>query len=154
VSMVQLPGVNTPQFDWIRTNFPNKPRPASPPYQPEIAARAIHFAAHSRRKAVNVGVPTLEAIWGDTVASPLLDHYLAWTGVSGQQDTEPVGENRRDNLFEPVPDDRGAHGRFDAIARRRSLQLWATMNRDALGIGAALAAGAGAWWWLGRRRLS
>ena len=64
VSMVQLPGVNTPQFDWIRTNLPNKPKPASPPYQPEVAADAIHFAAHHRRKRVAVGFPTLQAIWG------------------------------------------------------------------------------------------
>jgi short-subunit dehydrogenase len=140
VSMVQLPGVNTPQFDWIRNAMPRKARPASPPYQPEIAADAIHFAAHSRRKEVVVGFPSLQAIWGDRASSSLLDHYLAATGVDGQQDTDAVGSGYRDNLYEPVPGDRGAHGRFDAIARRHSPQLWMNKHRTALGLGAFLAA--------------
>ena len=151
VSMVQLPGVNTPQFDWIRTNFPRKPRPASPPYQPEIAAEAIHFAAGSRRKSIKLGFPSWQAILGDAVASPLLDIYLGKTGVSGQQDQEPVAADRRDNLFEPVPEDRGAHGRFDAEARTVSPQLWITKQRGPLLTAAAAAAAAGALWWRRRR---
>ena len=146
VSMVQLPGVNTPQFDWIKTNLPKKPKPASPPYQPEIAADAIHFAAHSRRKSVKLGWPTLEAIWGDRFASPLLDRYLAATGFSGQQADEFVSPNRANNLYHPVSGDHGAHGRFDAQARTRSSQLWVTKKRiPLLGAGIALAAGAAAW---------
>jgi NAD(P)-dependent dehydrogenase (short-subunit alcohol dehydrogenase family) len=151
VSMVQLPGVNTPQFDWIRTTMPMKPQPASPPYQPEVAADAIHFAAYSRRKELIVGFPSLEAIVGDAVASPLLDRYLAWTCISGQQDSEPVEPGRRDNLWEPVPGDRGAHGRFDATARRFSVQLWLSKHRAALALalaGAGTAAAAS----LARRR--
>jgi NAD(P)-dependent dehydrogenase (short-subunit alcohol dehydrogenase family) len=129
VAMVQLPGVNTPQFDWIRTDLPRKPKPASPPYQPEVAADAIHYAAHHRRKQILVGLPTLEAVYGDMLASPLLDRWLGRTGVSGQQDEAPIEPGRRDNLWEPVPGDHGAHGRFDAEARRWSAQLWATMHR-------------------------
>jgi len=143
VSMVQLPGVNTPQFDWIRTNLPKKAKPASPPYQPEIAAKAIQFAARSRRKEVVVGFPSMQAIIGDYLASPLLDRYLAAVGFSGQQDKEPLAPNRRDNLYEPVPGDHGAHGRFDGQARQSSPQLWMTMNRGVLGL-AALAVAAGA----------
>ena len=143
VSMVQLPGVNTPQFDWIRSTLPNKAKPASPPYQPEIAAKAILFAAKSRRKQVVVGFPSLQAIFGDMVASPLLDHYLAWNGVSGQQDKEPLAPGRTDNLYQPVEGDRGAHGRFDAEARQTSPQLWITMNRNVIGLAAA-AVGIGA----------
>lgn len=144
VSMVQLPGVNTPQFDWIRTDLPMKPKAASPPYQPEVAADAIHWAAHHRRKEVVVGFPALQAIWGDRIASPLLDRYLAATGVSGQQSEEEVEPGRRDNLYDPVPGDHGAHGRFDAIARRRSLQWWMSRHRGALGLGAAALGAAGA----------
>lgn len=135
VTMVQLPGVNTPQFDWVRTNMPRQPRPASPPYQPEVAAKAILFAAHSARKQVVAGFPALKTILADRVASSLLDHYLAARGVSGQQDKEPLASGRRDNLYEPVPGDHGAHGRFDAEARPFSLQLWTTMHRRALGLG-------------------
>ncbi len=150
VSMVQLPGVNTQQFDWIRTTFDREPKPASPPYQPEIAAKAVRFAAKRRRKNVFVGWPTLEAVWGDAVASPLLDRYLAATCVEGQLDATPVAPDRADNLWTPVQGDRGAHGRFDAVARTTSPQLWATMHREALGIGgAALALAA---WLLIRKR--
>ncbi len=142
-TMVQLPGVNTPQFDWIRTTMPDKPRPAGPPYQPEIAADAIHFAAHSNRKSVKLGWPTLEAIWGDRLASPLVDRYLARTGFSGQQSKIPVSPDRRDNLYEPVPGDHGAHGRFDDEARTNSSQLWITKHRVMLGMAAALVGGLG-----------
>ncbi len=153
VSMVQLPGVNTPQFDWIRTTMPKKPKPASPPYQPEIAAEAIHYAAYHRRKEITLGWPSLQAIWGDWFASGLVDRYLAATGIEGQQDEERVAPDRRDNLHEPVPGDRGAHGRFDAIAHRRSSQLWLTTHRAeaALSLGATLVAG-GLAWALSRRR--
>jgi NAD(P)-dependent dehydrogenase (short-subunit alcohol dehydrogenase family) len=147
VSMVQLPGVNTPQFDWIRTTMPKKPQPASPPYQPEIAADAIHFAAYHRRKEVVLGWPSMQAIWGEKFVSPLVDRYLAATGISGQQAQEPVTASRKDNLYEPVPGDHGAHGRFDSIARHRSPQLWMTTHRmqAALGLGTALVAGGLAW---------
>jgi short-subunit dehydrogenase len=140
VSMVQLPGVNTPQFDWIKTTMPRKPKPASPPYQPEVAADAIYFAAHSRRKSVMVGLPTVKAIWGDRLFSSLLDHYLGWTGFKGQQDREAVEPGRQNNLYYPVSGDHGAHGRFDDIARTHSWQLFFNKNRAVLGAGLALAA--------------
>jgi len=130
IAMVQLPGVNTPQFDWIKTDLRYEPKPASPPYQPEVAAKAIYYAARHRRKQIFVGYPTVEAIWGDRLASSLLDRYLGATAFSGQQSKEPITPGRRDNLYEPVPGDHGAHGRFDAIARTSSPQLWATLNRS------------------------
>ncbi|MCH5372478.1 MAG: SDR family oxidoreductase, partial [Planctomycetes bacterium] len=146
LGMVHLPGVNTPQFDWIRTNLPGKPKPASPPYQPEIPAEAIHFMAHTGRKSIKLGWPTLEAVYGDYVASPLLDRYLAATAVSGQQADEPVSPDRQDNLYSPVPGDHGAHGRFDATARTLSSQFWLTRHRGPILAGAAaLAAGAFSW---------
>ncbi len=150
VAMVQLPGVNTPQFDWMKTDLPCKPKPASPPYQPEIAAQAIHYAAHHRRKQIMVGWPTMEAIWGDAFASSLLDRYLGRTGFAGQQSDEPVEPGRRNNLWEPVPGDHGAHGRFDAIARPRSSQLWLTTHRGL--VAGVLAAGLGIAALAGRRR--
>lgn len=146
VTMVQLPGVNTPQFDWARARVPNKPKPSGGIYQPEVAARAIHFAAHSRRKEIYVGLPTLQAIVGDKVASPLLDLILSKIGYSGQQRPEPISADRRDNMFEPVPGDHGAHGSFDEKARSFSPQLWATMHRAELGLAAAALAGLGLAW--------
>ncbi len=144
LTMVQLPGVNTPQFDWVRAHVPGTPRPTGAIYQPEVAARAIRFAAHVRRKEVIVGLPAYQAIWADKIASPLLDRYLGATGYDSQQDPQPISPDRKDNLFEPVPGDHGAHGRFDAQAHDARPLLWATRHRVALGLGALALAAAGA----------
>lgn len=143
-AMVQLPGVNTPQFDWIKTNLPMQPKPASPPYQPEIAARAIRFAAYHRRKSVKLGWPTLEAIWGDRIASPLLDRWLAVTAISGQQSDKPIMPGRANNLYQPLAGDHGAHGRFDETARTRSSQFWLSRHRAAIAAAGGIATAAGA----------
>jgi hypothetical protein len=97
-------------------------------------------AARSGRKEWVVGAPALQAIVGDKLASGLLDGYLARTAVEGQQDEAPLEPDRRDNLFEPVPGDHGAHGRFDAEARTAAPQLWASAHRSALGAGIGAAA--------------
>ena len=145
LTMVQLPGVNTPQFDWIRAHVKGTPRPVGAVYQPEVAARAIWKAAHSKRKEWIVGAPAYQAIIGDKVASPLLDRRLADGMIEAQQDPAPVSRKRQDNLFEPQDDteDRGAHGRFDDSSRTRSPLLWASEHRGWLAAGAAIAAGAG-----------
>jgi NAD(P)-dependent dehydrogenase (short-subunit alcohol dehydrogenase family) len=140
VTMVQLPGLNTPQFEHCRTNLPGHPRPVPPVYQPEVAADAIHWAAHHRRREVYVGLPSVYTILGNKAAPWLAERYLARTAVDGQQTGQPVGE-RSDNLFEPPAGDRGARGRFDDEAHARSAQLWLTRHRRAL---AAAAAGAAA----------
>jgi NAD(P)-dependent dehydrogenase (short-subunit alcohol dehydrogenase family) len=137
LAMVQLPGSNTPQFDWIRTHVDHEPKPLGAIYQPEVAARAIWFAAHSRRKELVVGVTALEAIVGDKLISGWLDRYLGRTAVRGQEEKRPIPPDRPDNLFEPAPGDHGAHGRFDKGARTRSPLLWAAMHRAPLAVGAA-----------------
>jgi hypothetical protein len=144
--MVQMPGVNTPQFDWIRAKLPGQPRPVGKVYQPEVAARAIYAAARDGRKEMLVGLPTVEAVWGNKIASSMLDEYLAATGFESQQRPERVSPDRRDNLFEPVPGDHGAHGSFDAEAVDSSAELWMTEHKRQLGLaalGAAAAAGVG-----------
>src|SRR3546814_11475375 len=109
--MVQLPALNTPQFDWARTHMGKKPRPVGKIYQPEVAARAIHFAAHSNRKEIWVGSTTVAAILGDEAASFLIDEYLADTGVEGQSAKAEASPDRKDNLFEPVSTDERRVGR-------------------------------------------
>jgi NAD(P)-dependent dehydrogenase (short-subunit alcohol dehydrogenase family) len=140
LTMVQLPGVNTPQFDWIRAHTRGRPRPVGAVYQPEIAALAIWKAAHSRRKQWIVGAPAYQAIYANKLISPLLDRYLARTGIEAQQDTQPVEPNRKDNLFDPVPGDHGAHGRFDKQAKTSSPLLWASEHRKLIGGAAAAVA--------------
>jgi NAD(P)-dependent dehydrogenase (short-subunit alcohol dehydrogenase family) len=146
ITMVQMPGVNTPQFDWIRAKLPGEPRPAGKVYQPEVAARAIYAAAHDGRKEMLVGLPTVEAVWGNKVASSLMDDYLAATGFKSQQRPERVSPDRKDNLFEPVAGDHGARGSFDDEAVDSSAELWVTEHKKQLGLlalGAAALAGAG-----------
>jgi NAD(P)-dependent dehydrogenase (short-subunit alcohol dehydrogenase family) len=134
VTSVQLPAVNTPQFSWIKTRMPRHPQPVPPIYQPELIARAIHWAAHHRRREVSVGWPTVQAIVGDKFIPGLLDHYLAWVGYHAQQTGEPVSPDRPDNLFKSLPGDYGARGRFGEGARCASIQFWANRQRGWLAL--------------------
>jgi short-subunit dehydrogenase len=136
---VHLPALNTPQFDWVLSRLPNRPQPVPPIYQPEVAARAIVWAADHPRRALWVGASTVGTILGDRVAPGILDRYLGRTGVDSQQTDEPADPDRHFNLWEPVPGDHGAHGRFDDRSRTRSLQLWAATHRGLFGVGAAAA---------------
>jgi NAD(P)-dependent dehydrogenase (short-subunit alcohol dehydrogenase family) len=139
---VHLPGVNTPQFAHCRNKFDRRSRPVAPVYQPEVAADAIHWAAHHRRRALFVGAPTVYTIWGSRLAPGLVERYLARTAVSGQLSDAPHDPDSPGNLFD-VPDaDAGAHGPYDAEAHRRSPQLWASTHRTALAALAGLGAGA------------
>jgi NAD(P)-dependent dehydrogenase (short-subunit alcohol dehydrogenase family) len=139
VTMVQLPGHNTPQFDHGRSKMPGHPQPVAPVYQPEIAAEAIHFAAAHRRRQIYVGIPTYYTVLGSKFAPWPAEFYLARTAVSGQQsDAPPDSQNRQGNLMEPPPGDPGAHGPYDEKAHPRSLAWWATRHRLALA-GSALA---------------
>lgn len=141
VHSVHLPAVNTPQFEWVLSRLPNRAQPVPPIFQPELAADAIHWAAHSDRAVLYVGMPTVKTVVGQRLAPRLLDHYLARTGYDGQQTDEPRSDSL-DNLWEPVAGDFAARGRFDDRARDRSHQLWASRNRRwlALAGGAVLAA--------------
>ena len=144
VSMIQLPGVNTTQFTWGRTKLRKQTMPVPPIYQPEIAADAIHHAAYHKRRQIYVGIPTVMNIVGERVAPWFLDWYLAKTAFGSQmtdQDLDPTGH---DNLFEPVDEDRGAHGPFDEKAHSFSPQYELAKHRKGLMAGAAAAAvGAG-----------
>jgi NAD(P)-dependent dehydrogenase (short-subunit alcohol dehydrogenase family) len=132
LSMVQLPGVNTPQFQHCRSKMPNLPQPMPPFYEPEVAADAVHWAAHNNRREIFVGGPTLKTIWGQKFAPWLVERVLAKQGFSGQQTDQPIDPDRPDNLFEPVPGDPGAHGPFDDRARKRSIQLELAKARPAV----------------------
>lgn len=151
VTMVQLPALNTPQFEWSRLRgFRRQPQPVPPIYQPEVAADAIFFAAHARRREVFVGGNTPLLIWLDKLAPWAGDRYLARTGFDSQFVDEPVDPDRADDLDAPLPGDHGAHGPFDRRARASSLQLAATKRRGAVVAAAgalALGLGAALWRW-------
>jgi NAD(P)-dependent dehydrogenase (short-subunit alcohol dehydrogenase family) len=150
LTTVQLPAVNTPQFSWIRTRMPRCPQPVPPIYQPEVIARAVHWAAYHRRREVSVGFPTVKAIIGDKFIPGWLDYYLASIGYDAQQTNEPVQPGRPDNLYAPLAGDHGARGTFSDRAHNFSVQMWLNQYRAWLALGGL---GLAAWWWQGRRRL-
>jgi short-subunit dehydrogenase len=151
VTMVQLPAMNTPQFRWVKSRLPHKAQPVPPIYEPEVAARAIYAAAHTKRRTIEVGFSTVEAIVANKVIPGVLDHYLGRTGFAAQQTDEPRPEDQPVNLWEPVPGDWGAHGPFAGRARSHSVQAWFTLHRTPLLAGAALLAGLT---WATRRKRS
>ena len=141
LTMVQLPGLNTPQFTWVRTTLRRHPRPVAPVFQPEVAADAILHAADHPRRELWVGGNTPILIAGNHVVPWIGDRYLARTNVEAQQTGEPIDPNRPDYLYGPL-EDRGTHGPFDDEAKTRSLQLALTKRRRPLAAAAATIAAA------------
>lgn len=152
LSMVQLPAMNTTQFGFVKSYLPNNPRPMGRIYEPEVAARAIVEVAKSNKREAYVGYPTVQTILGNKFVPGWLDHYLAATGFDGQQTGEAADPNRKDNLYEPLPGDHGAHGQFDAAAWDFSPQFWAA-SHQALSWGAIALTGIGIGLWIGRKFL-
>jgi short-subunit dehydrogenase len=142
LTMVQLPALNTPQFTWSRAKLPHSPQPVPPIFQPEVAADAIVWAASHPRRELMVGWPTVKAIVGNALVPSIADRYLAHNAYAAQQTDQPVDPARRDNLFEPVPGEHGAHGPFDEEARGRSVQFRLNKHRIPLLVGLAALAGA------------
>ncbi len=148
VTMVQMPAVNTPQFSWVLSRLPRQAQPVPPIYQPELAARAVVYAAdHPRRREYWVGGTTAATLAANAIAPGLLDRYLARTGFKSQQSDQPHDSDQPANLWQPAdgPDGRdfGAHGIFDDQSKNRSYQLWASQHHGLLGGAFAAAAGMG-----------
>jgi NAD(P)-dependent dehydrogenase (short-subunit alcohol dehydrogenase family) len=146
VTMVQMPAVNTPQFSWVLSRLPHHAQPVPPIYQPELAAKAVVFAAdHPQRREYWVGGSTAATLIGNKFAAGLLDRYLGKTGYSSQQTDQPRDPDQPANLWEPADGpggrDFGTHGIFDTSATSRSYQLWASQHERLLGsVGAGTAA--------------
>ncbi len=145
-TMVQLPGLNTPQFDHCLSRMPRHPQPVKPIFEPEVAARAIFWAAHHRRRELYVGFPTVYTIIGNKLAPWLAERYLAAKAVDGQQNDQPFDGTKEANLFHATDadHDEGPHGIFDATAKGRSRQAWLSRHRRAAGLATAGAAAGGA----------
>jgi short-subunit dehydrogenase len=145
ISMVDLPAINTPQFDWALNKTGCKARPVPPVFQPEVAAREIVYAAFHPRRQMWIGWPTVKAIIANRIVPGLLDRYLAGAGYTGQLTDEPVAADAPNNLFQPVPGKHGAHGRFDGEARGTSWEALASRHRDVMWAAIVLGAAAGFW---------
>jgi NAD(P)-dependent dehydrogenase (short-subunit alcohol dehydrogenase family) len=148
-TMVQLPAVNTPQFEWVLNKLPEHPQPVPPIFQPEVVAKQIVYAAeHPDRREYVVGGSAVATILGNRLAAGVLDRYLAITGYRSQQTGEPAKAGSPSNLWEPADaedgEDFGAHGSFDESATTRSLQGWLTrtgLSPAIVNLGAAVASG-------------
>ncbi|HEY3845740.1 MAG TPA: SDR family oxidoreductase [Acetobacteraceae bacterium] len=132
ITMVHLPALNTPQFDWALNRLDRRPQPVPPIFQPEVAARAIVFAAFHHRREVWVGLPTAMTILANRIAPGLMDRYLAKAAYAGQLTEEPKPPHAPQNLFESVPGPYGSHGRFDAEATASSPEFAVSRHRYAV----------------------
>ena len=143
ICMIQLPGLNTPQFNWNLNKIPKHPMPVAPIFQPELPAQGIVFLAEHPRRNMWVGASTAATILGERLAPKLLDLYLGRTGISGQQ-TDTDAPRLAPNLEQPSDDntDQGAHGPFDNKAHSFDPVLWMSLHRRAIlsGLGATAAA--------------
>ncbi|OMH24744.1 short-chain dehydrogenase [Tersicoccus phoenicis] len=140
-----MPAVNTPQFSWVLSRLPNQAQPVPPIYQPEVAARAVVYAAeHPKRREYWVGASTVATIIGNKLAPALLDRYLAKNGFSSQQTSDPKNPDQPANLWEPADasKDFGTHGIFDNRSASTSAQVWASQHHGTVAAAAVGVVGA------------
>jgi len=143
VSEVDMPALNTTQFNWVKNYLPDHPQPVPPIFQPEVGARAIADVAERPRKRTWVATSTVATIMGNRVTTRFMDWYLARTGYQGQQADGREKPMLPTNLYESVPGDHGSHGAFDDSAHEISPQAWAHQRRRMFYAGAATAVVAG-----------
>jgi NAD(P)-dependent dehydrogenase (short-subunit alcohol dehydrogenase family) len=124
---VLLPGaINTPHFDRVRQKLGLQPMPVPPIYQPEQFAEVVlHCCEHPHRE-LPIGWGAQKLLWGQKLAPRLGDLLLRRQGWSSQTTGEPKPVDAPDNLYETLPGDPGAHGRFDAQSRART--IWTTLR--------------------------
>lgn len=142
-TMVQMPAMNTPQFDWAKSRLPRQPQPVPPIFQPEVGADAVHHAVRTNvGRELLVGWPTVEAVVGEKFVPAYIDRKLGREGYADEETSTPTNPDRLDNLWEPAPGDFGAHGRFDDRAKSFSTELWLSKHRPWIAFAGAALAGA------------
>ncbi|MFC5972286.1 SDR family oxidoreductase [Halomarina salina] len=134
VTMVQLPAVNTPQFEHSRTHVDEHPQPVAPIYQPEVIADGVYWAAHNDRRELYIGRSTLKTIWGNKIAPWFADWMLSRNGYEGQFSDKPYDPDRPDNLYDTTEGDPGARGVFGDKSLDSSLELQLAKHREGLGV--------------------
>lgn len=141
-TMVQMPAMNTPQFDWAKNRLPHQTQPVPPIFQPEVGAEAVHHAVrHDVGRELLVGWPTVKAVWGEKLVPAYIDRKLGREGYADEQTQTPADPTRPDNLWNAAPGDYGAHGRFDDQSKNHSVELWLARHRPWLQLAGAAAAG-------------
>jgi NAD(P)-dependent dehydrogenase (short-subunit alcohol dehydrogenase family) len=143
VTVVHMPAINTPQFNWCKSRMPRKAQPVPPIFQPEVCSEAVYWAAHQHHREVFVGWPTVRAIWAQRLVPGLADHLSARLAWDGQMYDGAPDPNQPYDLYEPVPGRQSAHGAFDASARNSSWEVELTMRASWLASAATRLAGYG-----------
>jgi NAD(P)-dependent dehydrogenase (short-subunit alcohol dehydrogenase family) len=131
VTVMELPAVNTPQFEWARTHMPHQPRPVAPVVQPEVIARAVFDAVRNPRREYWIGSSTLKVILGNMALPGFLDRYLAKIAFKGQETAQPVSSDRKDNLIDPVHSLHRTRGRFESEATEKAIVVAGPVARVA-----------------------
>jgi len=145
ISTVDMPALNTIQFNWVKSQLPHHPMPVAPIFEPEVGARAIAAVAEKPRRRTWVGEPTVATVLGNRFGAGFLDWFMAKTAYDGQQAPEKTEPMLPNNLYAPVAGDHGSTGIFSDQAHSVSPQVWAIRNRGlAWGIGVATVATLGA----------
>jgi short-subunit dehydrogenase len=126
VCMVQLPAINTPQFDWARNKLGKRVQPVPPIHDPDVAARAIFSVVKRTPRELWLGAASLKAIVGTCLMPGLLDRLMARSAYSGQLTNENDDPQRPDNLFESQESLHRTRGRFSGRARDSALALSST----------------------------
>jgi NAD(P)-dependent dehydrogenase (short-subunit alcohol dehydrogenase family) len=137
---VILPGaINTPQFDRARQKMGRQPQPVPPIYQPEPFAEPVVGCCEHPVRELPLGWGSQKALWGQKLSPRAGDLVLLRTGWKSQHTQQLKPRDSPDNLFEPMPGDPGAHGRFDERSRESTAWTWLRLHRGLLGAGAGLA---------------
>ena len=134
LSIIHLPAMNTTQFGWVKSRFDKKPKPMGAIYEPEVAARAIVELAKNPERQRMVGLPTLKTVWGNKFLPTYLDRFMAENGFEGQLTDEPEDPDRKNNLWDPIPEDRGIHGDFEDSAAHLSIYDQVEEHKKSLGL--------------------
>ena len=139
ITTVQMPAMNTTQFDWVKNRMPHNPQPVPPIFEPEIAAEAVVAAGleKSPRREYWIGTSTVAAIVGQRIFPGLLDRYLGRTGYKSQQIAdEPRDPKAPNNLYDFVPGVHSARGKFDDRSKRTGTEIFVSLHRGWFGFGA------------------
>lgn len=146
ITTIQMPAMNTTQFDWVKNRMPNDTQPVPPIFDPELTAEVVVQAGLSRnpRREYWVGSPTVLAIVGQKFIPGLLDRYLGKTGYKSQQiQGEPKDPYAPNNLYEYVPGVHSARGKFTDRSSRSSAEIYVTLHKSWFTLGAIALATAG-----------
>lgn len=140
LTTVQMPAMNTIQFDWVKNRMPHMTQPVPPIYEPEVTARVVVAAgfASSPRREYWVGYPTVLAIIAQKFVPGLLDRYLGKTGYKSQQIPDQMQDpSAPNNLYDYVPGKWSARGKFTDRSARSSAEVFVSLHWRWCALGAA-----------------